>query len=247
MLWLWILVAVLVVLALALVTLYNRLVRLRNRTENAWSQVDVQLKAALRPDPEPRRDRQGLRRPRAPDVRGGDGRAHTRPAGERRRRSRPRPRTCSPRRSAASSPSPRRTPSSVRARTSSSSRQRADRHGEQDRRRAPGLQRHRTDLRQRDPDDPGEPLAGPLRLHLQALLRGRGAGTRGAAGPLLALVRRACGGAGARRRPAGEVVHAPRRGRASSQLQPTARSWSRSRSPTTSWPVRGRLPRHSDS
>ncbi len=44
MLWLWILVAVLVVLALALVTLYNRLVRLRNRTENAWSQVDVQLK-----------------------------------------------------------------------------------------------------------------------------------------------------------------------------------------------------------
>jgi len=43
-LWLWILVAVLVVLALALVTLYNRLVRLRNRTENAWSQVDVQLK-----------------------------------------------------------------------------------------------------------------------------------------------------------------------------------------------------------
>ena len=44
MLWLWILIAVLVVLALALVTLYNRLVRLRNRTENAWSQVDVQLK-----------------------------------------------------------------------------------------------------------------------------------------------------------------------------------------------------------
>ena len=44
MLWLWILIAILVVLALALVTLYNRLVRLRNRTENAWSQVDVQLK-----------------------------------------------------------------------------------------------------------------------------------------------------------------------------------------------------------
>jgi LemA protein len=30
--------------ALALVMLYNRLVRLRNRTENAWSQVEVQLK-----------------------------------------------------------------------------------------------------------------------------------------------------------------------------------------------------------
>jgi LemA protein len=30
--------------AVALVLLYNRLVRLRNRTENAWSQVEVQLK-----------------------------------------------------------------------------------------------------------------------------------------------------------------------------------------------------------
>jgi LemA protein len=29
---------------LALVAIYNRLVRLRNRTDNAWSQVDVQLK-----------------------------------------------------------------------------------------------------------------------------------------------------------------------------------------------------------
>ena len=44
MLWLWILIGVLVVLVLALVALYNRLVRLRNRTENAWSQVDVQLR-----------------------------------------------------------------------------------------------------------------------------------------------------------------------------------------------------------
>ena len=44
MLWLWILIAVVVVIALGLVVLYNRLVRLRNRTENAWSQVDVQLR-----------------------------------------------------------------------------------------------------------------------------------------------------------------------------------------------------------
>ena len=44
MLWLWILIAIVVVLGLALVVLYNRLVRLRNRTENAWSQVDVQLR-----------------------------------------------------------------------------------------------------------------------------------------------------------------------------------------------------------
>jgi LemA protein len=33
-----------VALGLAVVVLYNRLVRLRNRAENAWSQVDVQLR-----------------------------------------------------------------------------------------------------------------------------------------------------------------------------------------------------------
>jgi LemA protein len=36
--------AVAALVALVLVLLYNRLVRLRNRTENAWSQVDVQLR-----------------------------------------------------------------------------------------------------------------------------------------------------------------------------------------------------------
>jgi len=40
----WIIVAVVVVLALVVVYLYNKLVRLRNRTENAWAQVDVQLR-----------------------------------------------------------------------------------------------------------------------------------------------------------------------------------------------------------
>jgi len=42
----WIVVAIVVavVLGLTLVALYNRLVRLRNRVDNAWSQVDVQLK-----------------------------------------------------------------------------------------------------------------------------------------------------------------------------------------------------------
>ena len=36
--------AVVVVVALVLVSMYNRLVRLRNRSENAWAQVDVQLR-----------------------------------------------------------------------------------------------------------------------------------------------------------------------------------------------------------
>ena len=35
---------IVVVLALAAVALYNRLVRLRNRVDNAWAQIDVQLK-----------------------------------------------------------------------------------------------------------------------------------------------------------------------------------------------------------
>ena len=39
-----ILLAVAGLLVLALIAIYNRLVRLRNRTDNAWSQVDVQLK-----------------------------------------------------------------------------------------------------------------------------------------------------------------------------------------------------------
>jgi LemA protein len=42
--WLIVLVVVLVVLALIVVGLYNRLVRYRNRVDNAWAQVEVQLK-----------------------------------------------------------------------------------------------------------------------------------------------------------------------------------------------------------
>jgi LemA protein len=41
---LWIILGVVAVLVVAMVLLYNRLVRLRNRVENAWAQVDVQLK-----------------------------------------------------------------------------------------------------------------------------------------------------------------------------------------------------------
>jgi LemA protein len=44
MLWLWIVIAIVVLLALVVVAIYNRLVRLRNRAENAWAQVDVQLR-----------------------------------------------------------------------------------------------------------------------------------------------------------------------------------------------------------
>ena len=39
-----IVVAVLVVLILSIIAVYNALVRLRNQVDNAWSQIDVQLK-----------------------------------------------------------------------------------------------------------------------------------------------------------------------------------------------------------
>lgn len=40
----WIIFAVVGVLVLFVVLIYNRLIRVRNRVDNAWSQVDVQLK-----------------------------------------------------------------------------------------------------------------------------------------------------------------------------------------------------------
>jgi LemA protein len=42
--WLVVILAVWAVVAIALVLLYNRLVRLRNRVDNAWAQIEVQLK-----------------------------------------------------------------------------------------------------------------------------------------------------------------------------------------------------------
>src|SRR6266511_2985127 len=44
MLWVILLVAFALVMMLLIVGLYNRLVRLRNRSENSWAQVDVQLR-----------------------------------------------------------------------------------------------------------------------------------------------------------------------------------------------------------
>ena len=39
-----VIVVIVALLAIALVTLYNRFVRLRNRVDNAWAQIEVQLK-----------------------------------------------------------------------------------------------------------------------------------------------------------------------------------------------------------
>jgi LemA protein len=40
----FILLAIIVIIAIIVISIYNRLVVLRNRIENAWSQIDVQLK-----------------------------------------------------------------------------------------------------------------------------------------------------------------------------------------------------------
>jgi LemA protein len=44
MVWLIVIVVLVALVALFLVVMYNRLVRLRNRAENSWAQVDVQLR-----------------------------------------------------------------------------------------------------------------------------------------------------------------------------------------------------------
>lgn len=44
MIWVIVVVVLVLIVALAAVAIYNRLVRLRNRAENSWAQVDVQLR-----------------------------------------------------------------------------------------------------------------------------------------------------------------------------------------------------------
>lgn len=61
----WIILAIVIVVIIALVLwavgAYNALVALRNRVKNGWAQIDVQLKQR-RPDTEPGRNGQGVRR-----------------------------------------------------------------------------------------------------------------------------------------------------------------------------------------
>jgi len=40
----WVVIGIIAVVALALIFIYNSLVRLRNRVQEAWSDIDVQLK-----------------------------------------------------------------------------------------------------------------------------------------------------------------------------------------------------------
>ena len=58
-------------LALWLMSIYNGLVVAGNRFENAFAQIDVQLKRRYDLIPQPGRGRQGLHGPRERDARGG--------------------------------------------------------------------------------------------------------------------------------------------------------------------------------
>ena len=44
MVWLIVLIVVVALIVIALIALYNRFVRYRNRVDNAWAQIEVQLK-----------------------------------------------------------------------------------------------------------------------------------------------------------------------------------------------------------
>jgi len=44
MVWLIVLVVIVALIVIALVALYNRFVRYRNRVDNSWAQIEVQLK-----------------------------------------------------------------------------------------------------------------------------------------------------------------------------------------------------------
>ena len=58
----WIVLGVIAVVVLWAIMVYNNLVAMAQRTNQAFADIDVQLKSAPRPDPEPRRDGEGLRR-----------------------------------------------------------------------------------------------------------------------------------------------------------------------------------------
>ena len=112
--------ALIAVIVIYLIVAYNGLIRRRNQIENAWSQIDVQLKRRHRP-----RSRTWSRRSRATPP---TSKARSTPSIQARnaaiaradaRTARPRPTTSSPAPCASCSPSARRTPTSRPTRTSS--------------------------------------------------------------------------------------------------------------------------------
>lgn len=46
-------IVIILLIAVFAVSIYNKLVTLRNRFKNSFAQIEVQLKTSLRPDPKP--------------------------------------------------------------------------------------------------------------------------------------------------------------------------------------------------
>ena len=183
----WVVVAIavlLLLLAVFVVVLYNRLVRLRNRTENAWAQVDVQLRrrydlipnlvetvkgyasherATFEEVTKARTAAQQARTvPEQAEAENFDG-GHR--AAVRRRRG---------------------LPGAARDGELPAAAGAARGHGAEDRRLAPGLQRRGAELRHGARDRPDEHRGRPVQLRREAVFRDRGTGRPGGAeGPVL--------------------------------------------------------------
>ena len=176
-------IVIVVVVALGLWSTYNGLVRRRNQVDNAWSQIDVQLKRRHDLIPNLVESVKGymqfeqdtltkVTNARAAAVAAGaqgpaaagSGREHPDPDAAlpvRRRRELPRPQGQPERHLAPGG---------------------ADDHREQDLLRAPVLQRQRHGLQHQDPAVPGQRHRRHVQLHRPPVLRGRGGRPRGAQG-----------------------------------------------------------------
>ncbi len=182
----WIVIAIVVVLLLAAVYFYNRLVTLRNRVDNSWAQIDVQLKR-----------RYDLIPNLVETVKGYA--AHERETFEAVTNARTRAQ-------AAQGPGEQAQAEGIlgqalgrlfavaedypELQADENFRQLQDElatDGEPDRRLAPGLQRHRPHVQQRDPDRAGRPVRRPVRLHEAGVLRGRGSSPGGTTRHVLAV------------------------------------------------------------
>ncbi len=185
MVWVIVLVVVAVVLVAILVAIYNRLVRLRNRCENAWAQVDVQL-----------RRRYDLIPNLVEAVKGYA--AHERETFEEVTKARTAAQQAQGVQEQAQAENlltqaigrlfavAEAVPAAAGDGELPAAPGAALRDGDEDRRRAPDLQRHRPHVRQRVGDGPDERRRRDLQLRAAGVLRGRGAGrARGATGRLL--------------------------------------------------------------
>ena len=179
-----VLVAIALLLGLTLVLLYNKLVRLRNRVENAWAQVDVQLRRRYDLIPNLVETVKGYashERATFDEVTEARTAAQRASTVEDQARAENmltrRPREALRRR--------RGLPRAARDGELPAAADPARRDGRKDRDLSTGLQRRRPHVRHRARDRADEHRRGHVQLRREAVLRDRGAGSGGTASPLL--------------------------------------------------------------